>query len=52
MFKSKKNKINLYALWFDVYTGDVYMLSMEEKCFVKIDDNTYEKLLKEYDAEK
>lgn len=43
-----KEKIDLLAFWFDVYSGEVYMFSVEEKCFVKIDEKTYKKLSNEY----
>ncbi len=48
IFKSRKVKVDFHALWFDVYSGNVYMFSMKEKCFIKIDHNTQDSLMKEY----
>ena len=45
--KIANNYIKGYALWVDVYTSDVYMFSYNEKRFVKIDENSYEKLYAE-----
>lgn len=42
-----KKEIISYALWMDVFTSDVYMFSYKEKQFVKLDENSYEKLYKE-----
>ncbi|CAF0924219.1 unnamed protein product, partial [Didymodactylos carnosus] len=39
-----RGELQVHALWFDIYTGDVYMFSFEEKCFVKIDELSYERL--------
>lgn len=39
------NKITAYALWFDIYCGDVYCFSFVEKRFVKLDEESYERLI-------
>jgi carbonic anhydrase len=39
------NKISAYALWFDIYCGDVYCFSFVEKRFVKLDDESYDRLI-------
>ena len=40
-----QNKIHAYALWFDIYCGDVYCFCFREKRFVKINDESYESLI-------
>ena len=45
--RMNKNVLKGYALWMDVYTSEVYMFSFKEKCFIKIDETTYEKLYQE-----
>ena len=40
-----KNKIYAFALWFDIYCGDVYCFSYREKRFVKLDDESYERII-------
>ena len=40
-----QNKIHAYALWFDIYCGDVYCFSFREKRFIKLDDESYERLI-------
>ena len=42
----EKGQINAYALWLDIYTGDVYVFNYEEKRFVVLNDDSYKKLLK------
>jgi carbonic anhydrase len=49
--KLQNNKLNFYALWFDVYSGEVYMFSFKEKCFIKIDDANYNALHAEFQTE-
>lgn len=39
-----KNYLRGYALWIDLATSDLYMFSYKQKKFVKIDENSYEKL--------
>jgi carbonic anhydrase len=48
--KIAKNYIRAYALWVDVSNSDVYLFSYNEKRFVKIDENSYEKLYAECDT--
>jgi carbonic anhydrase len=40
-----EKKINVHALWLDIYCGDVYAFSFMDKCFMKLDESTYEHLL-------
>ncbi|XP_065335291.1 beta carbonic anhydrase 1 isoform X2 [Cloeon dipterum] len=39
--------LHLHALWFDIYTGDVYYFSRQRKRFVEINDLTARPILKE-----
>jgi len=43
----KRKELQVHALWTDIYKGEVYMFSFEEKCFIKIDEQSYEKLAHE-----
>ena len=45
--KIKKDLIHCFALWVDVITSDVYMFSYNEKRFIRIDEDSYEKLFNE-----
>ena len=40
-----QNKIHAFALWFDIYCGDVYCFSFREKKFIKLNEDTYESLV-------
>lgn len=40
-------RVHLHALWFDIYTGDVYYFSRKQKRFVEISETTSEYLLDE-----
>lgn len=42
-----KSKVKGYALWLDVYSNEVYMFSYAEKQFIKINEDSYEKLYQE-----
>ncbi len=39
-----KNKIEVFGMWFDIYNGDVYVFSYEQKAFIKLDDQTHKNL--------
>lgn len=39
--------IHIHALWFDIYTGDIYYFSRRKKCFVEIREDTVGRLLDE-----
>jgi len=43
----KDNKLKGYALWLDVCKSEVYLFSYKEKRFIKIDEESYEKLYSE-----
>ena len=36
-----RKKICVYAMWLDIYTGDVYIFSYKEKTFVKLTEESY-----------
>ena len=36
-----RKKICVYAMWLDIYTGDVYVFSYKEKTFVKLTEESY-----------
>ncbi|XP_077988628.1 beta carbonic anhydrase 1-like [Glandiceps talaboti] len=40
----ESDRVRLHAMWFDVYSGDVYLFSRQEKRFVEINEGSYEKL--------
>jgi len=43
----EKHELHIHALWFDIYTGDIYYFSRREKRFIEINENTIDPLLKE-----
>ncbi|KAJ8920730.1 hypothetical protein NQ315_004869 [Exocentrus adspersus] len=43
----QKHELHLHALWFDIYTGEIYYFSRAAKRFVLINEETFVKLLKE-----
>jgi carbonic anhydrase len=45
--KIQGHKLKGYALWLDVCKSEVYLFSYNEKRFVKIDEDSYEKLYSE-----
>ena len=45
--KLEKNALRGYALWLDLQHSDAYIFSYSEKQFVKIDEESYERLYKE-----
>jgi carbonic anhydrase len=38
-------KVNAYALWLDIYCGDVLVFNKNEKRFLKLNDDSYDKLV-------
>lgn len=42
-----KHELHLHALWFDIYTGNIYFFSRAAKRFVTIDETSIESLIKE-----
>lgn len=43
----EKHELHIHALWFDIYTGEIYFFSRAAKKFVPIDGTNFEKLLDE-----
>ncbi|KAH0947068.1 hypothetical protein HN011_008091 [Eciton burchellii] len=43
----EKHDLHVHALWFDIYTGDIYYFSRASKRFVEINETTESHLLKE-----
>lgn len=39
--------LHIHALWFDIYTGDIYYFSRAAKRFVSVNEENVEKLLQE-----
>lgn len=46
-----RRQVALHAMWFDIYTGDVYLFSKRLKQFVRIDENTVDDLIAEVSDE-
>lgn len=46
----EEHDLHIHALWFDIYTGDVYYFSRGAKKFVVVTESTVEKLLDEVRA--
>ena len=45
--KLEADRVHVNALWFDIYTGDLYMFSRTRERFVSITKETYEHLVKD-----
>lgn len=45
----RRGKVYIHALWFDIYTGDIYYFSRQQKRFVNVDELNVDKLLDEVD---
>lgn len=43
----EQNDLHIHAIWFDIYTGDIYYFSRASKRFVLIDENSIEKIVDE-----
>lgn len=41
----KKKTIHPYALWLDIYNGDILVFDFKQKRYVKLGDESYEKLV-------
>lgn len=39
--------LHIHALWFDIYTGDIYYFSRSQKRFVHVDEENYERIIEE-----
>uniref|UniRef100_A0A7E4UX30 Carbonic anhydrase n=1 Tax=Panagrellus redivivus TaxID=6233 RepID=A0A7E4UX30_PANRE len=47
----ENHQVFLHAMWFDIYTGDMYMFSKQQKQFLMIDEETATTLNQEVDDE-
>lgn len=43
----ESHNLHIHALWFDIYTGDIYYFSRGSKRFIQIDEDTVDKLTAE-----
>lgn len=43
----KNHDLHIHALWFDIYTGNIFFFSRAAKRFVSIDETTIDNLIKE-----
>lgn len=43
----ESHDLHIHALWFDIYTGDIYYFSRQSKRFVEINEDNVEKLVEE-----
>ncbi|KAK9685620.1 Carbonic anhydrase [Popillia japonica] len=41
------NELHIHALWFDIYTGEIYYFSRAAKTFVAVNEETFAKILDE-----
>ncbi|XP_031343879.1 beta carbonic anhydrase 1-like [Photinus pyralis] len=41
------DQIHIHAMWFDIYTGEIYYFSRQAKRFVVIDENNFDRLVGE-----
>ncbi|XP_041373453.1 beta carbonic anhydrase 1-like [Gigantopelta aegis] len=48
--KLMRDEVRLHAMFFDIYTGNVYMFSRKEKQFIEICKENYNALLKDADS--
>lgn len=46
----EKHELHIHALWFDIYTGEIYYFSRAAKQFVPIDEENFVKLLDEVET--
>lgn len=43
----EKHDLHIHALWFDIYTGDIYYFSRGQKRFVHVDEENYDRIIEE-----
>lgn len=46
----ERHQLHIHALWFDIYTGEIYYFSRAAKKFVVIDEDSFLKLLDEVET--
>jgi len=42
-----QGKTYLHALWFDIYTGDIYYFSRQKKQFIDVNETSFYPLMEE-----
>ncbi|TMS38138.1 hypothetical protein L596_004929 [Steinernema carpocapsae] len=47
----ESGSVNLHAMWFDIYTGNMFMFSKPRKMFVLVDEESVDGLIQEVDPE-
>lgn len=45
--KLETHNLHIHSLWFDIYTGDIYYFSRQNKRFVEINERTLDMLTNE-----
>lgn len=48
--KLHSGKVRLHAMWFDIYTGNVFLFSRQRKQFVEVNEETFEHLLEDSES--
>ena len=43
-----QKKIQPYAMWLDIYCGDIHVFNFKEKRYFRLNDNTYDKLISSF----
>lgn len=43
----ESHDLHIHALWFDIYTGDIYYFSRQNKQFIEINEDNVDKLVEE-----
>lgn len=43
----EQHDLHIHALWFDIYSGDIYYFSRQSKRFVAVDETSIEKIVVE-----
>jgi hypothetical protein len=41
-------KMEPYAMWLDIYCGDILVFSFKEKRFIRLNDNSYNQLVSSF----
>lgn len=48
----EQKTVNLHAMWFDIYTGEMYLFSKPRRMFVLIDEDSVDMLKEEVEEHK
>jgi hypothetical protein len=41
-------KVEPYAMWLDIYCGDIFVFSFKEKRFIRLNDGSYKELVSSF----